>query len=334
MGRSLLPAVPLPITAMLRRTFLRVALLACCAAFAAGPARALMAGTAPDTPAARVDANVPTSSWSSAVAVVIEGSAYSGVVVSPNHVLTAAHVAGGANPQAVTVVFNLTGTPVTRAVSAIAVFPGASFPYDDLSLITLSQTIPAGVKVLPVYTGSLPSKQVITLVGYGASGQGNLGPTVAGSSSVKRLGFNVADAVQTSVDTSGRQSLFYIFDFDSGSGTGALGAGSLGNGLEAGLASGDSGSPAFADIGGTRWLIGINNLVAAAPGQSAVDYRFGTIGGGMLLSDPRFVAWLQAQTAGSLGSGEVGDIPVPAWALATLASLLLGTALRQRRAVS
>lgn len=290
-------------------------------------AHALMAGVAPDSPAARIDPNAAASTWSSAVSVIVAGSAYSGVVVAPSHVLTAAHVAGGAQPAAITVQVNSQPAPVVLAVSAVTSFPSASFPYDDLTLLTLAAPVPAEVAIRPVLTSSLPSRQTLTLVGYGASGHGDAGPTVGGSASVKRRGTAVADAVQSAIDSSGRTSLFYLFDFDGPSGNGAMGGSTLGNSFETGLASGDSGSPAFAEINGQLWLVGINTFVAPGSGSGPADYRFGTIGGGMLLSDPRFVSWLTSQTQGTLGmpaDAAVGDIPIPSWALAGLGGLLGG----------
>jgi Trypsin-like peptidase domain len=313
-----------------RRLLLRAGLWAATALPA--PCLALMAGRAPDTPTDRVDANSVESSWTSAVSVIVNGGAYSGVVVAPGHVLTAAHVTGAALPAAVQVQVNATAAPELIAASAISIFPGASFPYDDLALITLAQPVPDTVEIVPIYLQLPPVRQVVSLVGHGWSGQGDIGPSVAKSAAVKRLGLNAIDAVQTTVDASGRSSLFYLFDFDGPSGVGALGGATLGNSLETGLASGDSGSPVFATIAGKRWLLGINNLTSPAPGGTAVDFRFGTLGGGILLSDPRFIGWLTTQTQGTLGqpSGSVGQVPLPLWALGGLGLLLSRAALRSR----
>ena len=73
------------------------------------------------------------------------------------------------------------------------------------------------------------------------------------------------------------------------------------------------------------WLVGINNLVAAAPGATTVDYKFGTLCGGMLLSDARFIRWLTTQTHGTLGqSSGNGEMPLPGWALGALGVGLAG----------
>lgn len=299
-------------------------------------AMAIMGGALPDSAEKRVDADVPTSYWTSAVSVKVNGSIYSGVVVAPSYVLTAAHVTGGAQPGTISVQINTHSVPVVAAVSAVTTFPGASFPYDDLALLTLASPVSSDVRIPPILTQALPVHEPLMLVGYGASGHGDVGPLVGGAASVKRLGLNSVDAVQPTVDSSGRTSLFYFFDFDGPTGSGAMGAGTLGNGLEGGLAGGDSGSPAYVQIGGQRWLAGINTFVAPAPGSITADFRFGTIGGGMLLSDPRFVSWLNIQTQGTLGQpvAESEDIPLPNWSLAMLGGLLSVNFLGRRRYVA
>lgn len=248
----------------------------------------------------RVDPNTVSSRWSSAVAVTVDKSVFSGVVVAPRFVLTAAHVVGGIAPALVSVQVNIGRTPIDMKVKGYVTFPGASFPYDDLVLIELLDTVPPAVRILPVYRQAPPLGLIITVVGYGASGRGDAGVSVAPSAAVKRSGKNVLDVVRPSVDRSGRRSLFFGFDFDGPEGFGPTGGPSLGNGIEAGLAPGDSGSPVFADIEGRTWLVGISNHVGVRPGASDVDYKFGTPAGGMLLSDPRFIAWLVEQTRGTL----------------------------------
>ena len=89
-----------------------------CAALSLAPtAHAMMAGALPDTALARIDANTTASHWTSAVAVIVNGGTYSGVVVAPNHVLTAAHVTGTALPAAVSVQVNAQSTPLLIAAT-------------------------------------------------------------------------------------------------------------------------------------------------------------------------------------------------------------------------
>jgi hypothetical protein len=284
----------------------RAVLVFAIGALASLPLQALMAGAAPDSPTRRIDANSPLSRWTSVVAVVVEGGIYSGVVIAPRHVLTAAHVVGGATADAISVQVNATSTPRVVKTLAVAVFPGASFPYDDLAVVELAEPVGPAVVILPLYRSPVSARQVVSLVGYGASGGGDKGPTIAAAAGVKRQGRNVVDALPDHVDGSGRKSRFYRFDFDGPAGFGPLGGPGLGNGVETGFAPGDSGSPAFADIDGHTWLIGISNHVASPAGRRGARFGFGSQGGGLLLSDPRFLRWLAEQTHGTIAAPE-GD---------------------------
>ena len=215
-----------------------------------------MAGQAPDTPSARVDANVRSSPWSGAVSVVVDGSAYSGVVIGARHVLTASHVAAGHAPSTVQVVVNLAAAGQTIAVTNVATYPGAAFPYDDLTVLRLAQAVPAGTAIYPIVDNPYPTGTQITLVGYGASGNGNTGPSVPGSASVKRIGKNVLDQYTDRLDASGRTSPFFLYDFDGPSGAGQLGGPTLGNATETCVAGGDSGS----GVDGSYWLNAVPDL--------------------------------------------------------------------------
>lgn len=296
-------------------------------------AGAMMAGTLPDTPAARVDPNTTSSPWNGVGSVVVSGAAYSGVVVAPRFVLTASHVVGSTSPAAIQFVLNFGGNQ-THTIPAQAVFryPSASFPYDDLALVELTVAVPNGVNIYPLFREPLNSTQRITLVGYGASGNGDVGVSAAASRSVKRVGENIVDAVQATVDASGRSSLFYLYDFDGPSGSGVFGGPTLGNAVETLVAGGDSGSPAF--IGGA--LMGINTFVAQPVAGQPNDYKFGMFGGGMLLSRAEFLNWIDA-TTGYTASADAVDIPtLPQWALIAgtllLGSIALGAQPPRRRA--
>jgi hypothetical protein len=62
-----------------------------------------------------------------------------------------------------------------------------------------------------------------------------------------------------------------------------------------------------------------------------VNYQFGTVGGGIVAADPRFTAWLQNATGGTLGQSYAGggDAPLPFWALLFLAALLCAVLMRR-----
>jgi secreted trypsin-like serine protease len=283
-------------------------------------ASAIMAGNPPDSAAARVDPNTTLSPWSGVVSVVIGGAPFSGVVIGPRHVLTAAHVALNQNPANVTVVANTSATPALLAVEAVTSYPGADFPYNDLSLLRLVQPVPAGVAVYTVMDVAQPLGTRITLVGYGGSGNAAIGPTVPGTSSTKRRGQNVIDQLTDRVDTSGRTGAFYLYDFDGPSGNGPLGGRTLGNSVETAVAGGDSGSAAFVDTASGPALYGLNTAVINFSG--AASSTFGSGGTGMVLSHPPYLAWLTAQTNGSLSlSSQVAGADVPVlepWGMAAL----------------
>lgn len=295
---------------------------------------AIMAGALPDTPVARVDANTATSPWRGVGSVVVRGSAYSGVLISPRHVLTAAHVVGDAGPAEVVFVLHPgSSAPLTLAAEAVTRFPDAAFPYDDLAVVQLQTPAPSGVPAYPIRAQPPAAAQSITLVGYGGSGNGDTGPSVGASSSVKRAGRNRIDAVVATLDESGRTSAFFVFDFDGPAGNGSTGGPTLGNAIESGLAGGDSGSPVFAEIDGVLWLVGISTFVAAPAAGQAIDYRFGSLGGGMLLSDARFQDWLRSTTGNSLVVPfPEGEVPAaPAWVLGLMGAALAGALSRRSR---
>lgn len=316
----------------MRRRQCLCAALALAAGGSASSARALMAGAPPDTPVARVDANTAASPWSSALSVVAGGSAFSGVAIAPQHVLTAAHVTAGQAATALRVVVNLGATPQSMSVATSTTYPGTVFPYDDLCVLRLAQALPAGITIHPIADLPVRTGTQLTLVGYGASGNGSATPTLNASSSIKRRGGNVIDQLTDRLDATGRSSPFWICDFDGPSGTGAMGGASLGNSIETCMASGDSGSPVFIDIGSGPALYGLSTLVLNF-GNGAASSSFGSGGGGPVLAHAPYLAWLQTQTDGSvmlLSQLSAADVPVaPAWALGLLGAALLSPLLRR-----
>lgn len=302
----------------------------------AAPAGAVMAGALPDTPALRVDANTAASPWNATVSVLVNGAHYSGVVIAPRFVLTAAHVVGSAPAAQVQVRLNLDAPGTLIAAAAVTRFPGHSFPYDDLAIVELVHDVPDAVSVPSILTQPPDAALTLTVLGHGGSGQGNDGSNwVNGSAAVKRRGNNALDVVLDHFGSDTRRSTFYLFDFDGPSGNGSLGGPTLGNAVETTFAGGDSGGPAYAQIGGSWRLVGINTFIAAAPGSTTAGSTFGNLGGGMLLSDSRFLNWIDQTTRGTAGQQPGGDVPLPAWALGALGTALVASlAGRRRRAAS
>ena len=247
-----------------------------------------MAGQSPDSPAARVDANVASSPYAGVGSVTIGGSTYSGVLIAPGYVLTAAHVANGVSASQITFNLNASGS-MSQSIGASAVFINPKYtgpnssgsPADaDLAIIKLSQDAAPSVPYYSLYTADVALGTTFTLVGYGDSGNGNTGAiTVAASPSVKRVGQNNADMIGASQDGMIAKALYY-FDFDGPTaGSNIMGGRTLGNGIETSVATGDSGSPAFVvDSAGHLLLAGINTF------RFGTALTFGNGGGGQLIA--------------------------------------------------
>jgi hypothetical protein len=80
-------------------------------------------------------------------------------------------------------------------------------------------------------------------------------------------------------------------------------------------------------------VLGINTFAASPVPNQAVTYTFGDVGGGIVAADPRFAAWLQATTAGTMptSGGSDTDGPLPVWSYILLGGLLLGVTLAKYR---
>jgi hypothetical protein len=265
----------------------------------ATPAAAIMAGSAsgsqPDSPADRVDANTTSSTWAGVGSLSVGSSAYGAVAIGQRYVLTAAHVAKGANPASVKFSLNY-GSSLSHQIPAAAVFAHPAFvsfnnpdAQHDIAIIELAQDIPPGVPIYPLHFADVPAGTTLVMVGYGSSGQGDVGASVGGNPGVKRVGSNNADTFVPDADGSGRHALF-MFDFDGGTAPSSLGGPTLGNRIETSFASGDSGSPSFVFAGGQWKVAGINTFIFTFDGGPTALSTFGTGGGGNLVWP--YQAWI------------------------------------------
>lgn len=268
------------------------------------PAHAIIGGIAPDSPAAHVDADSKGSPFSGVGSISINGGTYSGVLIGDQYVLTAAHVVNGVDLTkiqfnlnyggALTEKFGATEVHVNPSYSGSLVSPGG-IAHDDLAIIKLSGHVPGGVPVYPISEVPLARRDVITFVGYGGGGSGDVGVTLGANSAVKRVAGNRVDVLYGD-DDGGTMNEVYEFDFDGANastnvfGPNTLPNYTLGNTIEGTLAGGDSGSPSFVQDSQGKWtLVGINTFIRTVGGGKPI---FGSTGGGMLLS--AYSPWIKS----------------------------------------
>ncbi len=174
----------------------------------------------------------------------------SGTLISPSHVLTAAHCTVG--QSAAEMSFAVDGT--TYAVAAFANHPqyndddfGAGY---DLAIMTLAEPV-SGVQPSAIYRDAPQVGQTLTLVGFGEGGTSTGNPEYDFGN--KRVGETPIDRVD---------ELFIEWNFDSHS--------------ESNTAPGDSGGPAFINVDGNYLVAGVTSGGSGDPhrlGDQSFDTR-------------------------------------------------------------
>lgn len=263
-------------------------------------------GSPPDSPTNRVDANISSSPFAGVAHLTLGGAAAcTGTPISRFHIVSAGHCVdfddNGTNDIGTNVVirFNYSGSGSTiigsGSIASVDVHPdytGFSNPTvnDDLIIITLNEPLPNFIPIYPVFTGLQTQGQVITMVGYGRTGFGDVGDTIGGNSSIKRVGQNTVELLFDNDDPGGAMvKEIFEYDFDGPTnGTNCFGGpGTLGNDIESSVGSGDSGGPSFVQVGDELRLWGVNTFGVAC---IAPPPLFGSIGGGMLVTG--YLDWI------------------------------------------
>ena len=262
-----------------------------------GAAHAIEGGSSPADSVALVDPNTAASPFAGVGFVDgtrTDGSAGYGTatLLDPYHILTAAHVVNGVPVQNLTFYLNA-GTQVRYHASAVSIDPlfdnFHTNDNNDFAVVTLSQPV-LNAPYYSLYTGAFTVGTTLTLVGYGATGDGVNGYTLGSSNMTKRVGYNNADGFlqrDGTIPTSGLADPsgdgVYVFDFDGPNAPNYLGGTTLGNGIEANLGVGDSGGPAFVFVNGQYQIAGVNTFVTTF-NNSSIRGVFGEAGGGVLVS--------------------------------------------------
>jgi secreted trypsin-like serine protease len=248
-------------------------------------------GSNPDTVTNRVTlANNPKFGGVGSISVNCTGAA-----ISSNHVLSAAHCF---NPNSPNVNFTLNSVSYSGVVS---IFPGAKFPFDDVAVITLSQSLPNTTPIYELLRQPVALGSKFEFVGFGNSGDGVNGSSGSFDPNVKRFGANTADFFYSenearvgSFSLTNRTALIG-FDFDgTDANTNIIGGLTIGNLQESTYGGGDSGAPNFIDVNGTLKIAGVSTgvLGVTTPNGTFSNPFFGS--GGIFTDVSSFAGYIDS----------------------------------------
>ncbi len=203
----------------------------------------------------------------------------SAILVAPDWVLTAAHTEVTKQGAGANSTFTIGGE--TRNVVQTFQNPSFNGQIDsgfDVGLLKLDAPI-TNVTPAQLYSGTAASLlgQTLTYVGYGKSGTGSTGATIA--SGTKRAGNNVGDELGGPTlapflgGNQGFSSQILFADFDSSGGPWGhpLGANQPIN-LEYLIALGDSGGGLFIEQGGQHFLAGVHSIIFDLDPNGTIGY--------------------------------------------------------------